>query len=421
MDVSWRRGIGAALPSIAARCRACEHGWRDWNPLRNRSWPPRRLCREHPRRRCARRQIPDVRCDTRPPQRALDRPAAVPHTGTMRPALRRMGIFVCVLGVAPHVLQGVEPPPRATRFATAIEQLSEPGGYFDTDNLISNEKSYLDVLPALAAHGVSGGVYVGVGPDLNFSYIARVRPTAAYIIDIRRDNLLLHLLFKAIFAEARTRAEYLSLLTGRAPPIGLTNAPLDELVQHIDRTTSSRADIDQLRARLDRAIVGFGVPLSRQELASIDRFHRTFVTEGLDLVFESHGRPRSWAAGSRYPNFRELLLSTDAQGRKRNFLASEDDFQFLKALQARDAIIPVVGDVAGPTALKGIAAAVVERRERVSAFYISNVEFYLARDGRYARYLENLSHLPHDSRSVLIRSVFGGGSSMSMVESIDDT
>ena len=76
---------------------------------------------------------------------------------------------------------------------------SEPGGYFDTDNLISNESSYLQVVPELRRAGISGGAYLGVGPDQNFTYIAEIRPAIAFIVDIRRDNLLLHLLFKALF------------------------------------------------------------------------------------------------------------------------------------------------------------------------------------------------------------------------------
>ena len=103
-------------------------------------------------------------------------------------------------------------------FAAEIAALSEPPGYFDTDNLISNERSYLDVVPELKARRVKGGVYIGVGPDQNFSYIARIRPSVAFIIDLRRDNLLLHLLFKALFTRAQTRVEYLTMLTGRAPP-----------------------------------------------------------------------------------------------------------------------------------------------------------------------------------------------------------
>src|SRR5438105_4298623 len=67
-------------------------------------------------------------------------------------------------------------PQSTSPFATAIATLSERGGYFDTDNLISNESSYLQVLPELKRRGVHGGAYVGVGPDQNFSYIADTRP-----------------------------------------------------------------------------------------------------------------------------------------------------------------------------------------------------------------------------------------------------
>jgi len=109
-------------------------------------------------------------------------------------------------------------PGKATAFATRVAELSEPEGAFDTDNLISNERSYLHVVPALRNGGVKGGAYIGVGPDQNFSYIAQVRPAIAFIVDIRRDNLLLQLLFKALFAEAPTRIDYVMLLFGRAPP-----------------------------------------------------------------------------------------------------------------------------------------------------------------------------------------------------------
>ena len=97
-------------------------------------------------------------------------------------------------------LRGAGAAPPQASFASRIEQLSEPEGEFDTDNLISNEQAYLDVIPALRAAGTSGGAYIGVGPDQNFSYIASVRPAIAFIVDRRRDNLLLHLLFKALFA-----------------------------------------------------------------------------------------------------------------------------------------------------------------------------------------------------------------------------
>ena len=39
-------------------------------------------------------------------------------------------------------------------FAASVANLSEPGGYFDTDNLISNERSYLQVIPDLRRRSV---------------------------------------------------------------------------------------------------------------------------------------------------------------------------------------------------------------------------------------------------------------------------
>ncbi|MEO7521233.1 MAG: hypothetical protein ABIW79_05400, partial [Gemmatimonas sp.] len=106
----------------------------------------------------------------------------------------------------------------ATEFAALVARLSAPGGYFDTDNLISNESSYLHPLTILDAIGVRGGAFIGVGPDQSFSYMARVRPNIAFIVDIRRDNLLHHLLLKALFELSQNRAEYVARWLGKPLP-----------------------------------------------------------------------------------------------------------------------------------------------------------------------------------------------------------
>jgi hypothetical protein len=294
-------------------------------------------------------------------------------------------------------------------FAAEIAALSEPGGYFDTDNLISNERSYLLVLPELARVR-PGGAYIGVGPDQNFSYIAAVRPAVAFIIDIRRDNLLLHLLFKALFAEARTRVDYLSLLMGRAAPAAdagrWRDAPLDAVLEHV--AAAPPADAGSLSARRDRLVrtlTGFGVPLSPADLDTMARFHQRFISEGLFLKFNSTGRPPQ----SSYPTYGDLLRERDPAGRQGSFLASEEAFQFVKSLHADDAIVPVVGDLSGAHALRAIGARLAARGQRVSAFYASNVEFYLFRDRSFPQFVENLASLPRADDALLIRSVFGGG------------
>jgi hypothetical protein len=308
------------------------------------------------------------------------------------------------------------PEYQAPTFASQIATLSERAGYFDTDNLISNERSYLQVLPDLRRAGFRGGAYVGVGPDQNFSYIAASKPAVAFIIDIRRDNMLLHLLFKALFQLSRTRVEYLALLLGRPGPPTIDkwrDASLDRIIAYVDGAAAAARIGETPRARAAEVIARFGVPLSREDLQTIDRFHRRFIEAGLDLRFQSTGRPPQ----THYPTYRELLLGRDPEGAVSNYLGSENAFQFVKALQSRDLVIPVVGNLSGPSALASIGAAVAERRETLSVFYASNVEFYLFGEGTFREFITNLRRLPHNNQSLIVRSVFGryaatpGGSS----------
>src|SRR5687767_3684764 len=251
----------------------------------------------------------------------------------------------------------------ATTFAASIANLSEPAGYFDTDNLISNERSYLQVIPDLRRLSVRGGAYIGVGPDQNFSYISAVRPAIAFIIDVRRDNLLLHLLFKALFELSENRMEYLAQLTGRPlppAPNGWRAAPIDRVVDYFDKTPLSTAAIDARKRRIEEAIRRTGVRLTPEDFATIAAFHRRFIDDGLSLRFNSAGRPPQ----AYYPTYRDLLLETDSGGAQANYLASEDAYQFLKSLQAHDRIVPVVGDISGPSALQAVGRALTARGER---------------------------------------------------------
>jgi hypothetical protein len=291
-------------------------------------------------------------------------------------------------------------------FASQIAALSEPGGFFDTDNLISNEQSYLHVLPDLRRGNVRGGAYVGVGPDQNFSYIAAIRPSTAVILDIRRDNLLMHLLFKSLFAMSRTRVEYLALLFGRMvpdAPAAWQERSIEDIAAYIDKAkVPAPAAMDARHAKIAAHLKSFGVALSSQDLGTIDRFHRRFEEAGLGLLFQSTGR----APQPYNPTYRQLLLETDGAGRQGHYLATEEAFQFLKSLQARDLVIPVVGDFSGQKAVAAIGRFLAERNERVSAFYASNVEFYLFRNGTFPRFVTNLGQLPRAQNAVIIRSVF---------------
>ncbi|MGH7445366.1 MAG: hypothetical protein ACREKM_10835, partial [Longimicrobiales bacterium] len=189
-----------------------------------------------------------------------------------------------------------------TSFGAHILRLSEAGGYFDTDNLISNERSYLHVAPVLRERA-GGGAYLGVGPGQNFAYIALLQPHVAYIVDIRRDNLLEHLLFKALFERAGDRMEYMAALTGRVlPDVEATataeagaamaaaawiDRPLTEIVAYLDTASAPEETFDAVHADVRARLLQYGYPLDTGDLATIERFHRAFQRQGLSLRFTS--------------------------------------------------------------------------------------------------------------------------------------
>jgi hypothetical protein len=93
--------------------------------------------------------------------------------------------------------------------------MSEPDGYFLSENFVSNEVSFQDVVPSLQRSLTRDGVYLGVGPEQNFTYIANLGPRMAVIFDIRRQNAMQHLMYKALFELSPTRAEFVSRLFSR--------------------------------------------------------------------------------------------------------------------------------------------------------------------------------------------------------------
>ena len=90
-------------------------------------------------------------------------------------------------------------------------------------------------------------------------------------------------------------------------------------------------------------------------------------------------------------------------------MAAPTSREFLRQLQARDRVIPVVGNLAGSSAFAEIGREVTARGERVAALYVSNVENYIWRDGTFDHFAATAARLPRDARSVIIRSFFGGG------------
>jgi hypothetical protein len=93
----------------------------------------------------------------------------------------------------------------------------------------------------------------------------------------------------------------------------------------------------------------------------------------------------------------------DNSGRVQSFMASEENFQFVKSMHERNVIVAVSGDFGGPKAIRAIGAWLKERGGIVSAYYVSNVEQYLFGDGKAQTFYANVATLPLDQNSIFIR------------------
>lgn len=291
-------------------------------------------------------------------------------------------------------------------FWSLTERISEPDGFFrsnsgSTDNLLSNERTLSEVAASLVTRVESSGVYLGVGPEQNFTYIAATRPRIAFIIDIRRGNLCLHLMYKALFEISDTRADFVARLFNRSRPAGLTAASSATGMMNAfmrvapNNEAAFRAN---LKAITDHLTKDRGLPLGADDLAGIEQVYANFRRFGPGINYTStigqSGGAISYAA---------LMGSRDTAGMERGYLASEDNFAWIKAMQSRNLVVPIVGDFAGPKALREVGSFVRERGALVTMFYVSNVENYLRTNGVWQKFCSNVATMPIDRSSVFIR------------------
>jgi len=287
-----------------------------------------------------------------------------------------------------------------SEFSRMIREMSEDGGFFSSDTLTSNETGYLHVLGELERLGISGGAYVGVGPEANFTYIAALRPEIAFVVDIRRAAMIQHLLYKAIFHHARNRAEFLALLFARSlPPDALeASTSLPTLLNYVESAPASDERCAQNLAMIRGTIEEmFRVSLSSTDIASLEDIYQSFFRGNLAI---------GYAEG--FASLKELLLATDLDGRQGSFLADPADYEFVRDLEDRNCVIPLVGDLAGAKALVSVADYLAQRNCALEVFYTSNVEEYLFQDRTFSRFADNVARFAIADRAVFIRSLRGG-------------
>jgi hypothetical protein len=262
-------------------------------------------------------------------------------------------------------------------------------------------------MPDLMRVAKTGGTYFGVGPEQNFTYVAALQPKIAFIFDIRRDMMLEHLMYKSIFEMSPNRVEFVSNLFARRAPAQLTDSSsVQAIFQSFSRipAESSFAD-NRLREILTRLKTGHGFTLTATDESRIRAIYLTFVREGV-LQFSS---------SFMSPGFAGLMTTSDRNGKNWSFLATRENYDRVRTMHQRNLIIPLVGDFAGPKALRRAGQYLRDHGAILNVFYLSNVEDYIS--PVFPQYVNNLASFPMDASSVLVRWHIGQTNSIASMSS----
>lgn len=285
-------------------------------------------------------------------------------------------------------------PDRDVGFGRRIAELSEPESGPAADNLVSNEDSYPRVAGELARRTPRDAVYLGVGPDQNYTLIAHARPRLAIVMDYRRRNLLLHLVHKAIFSLSGDRVSYLTRLTCRRPGPLAADPGADALVRAFEAVEMDRGLLARTVAEVAEVLRPLGA-VGEGEWPALATIQAKLAGPGLKARF---------LALPMYPTLARLVRTTDRDGQPAHLLAREEFYQTVRALELGDRVLPVVGDFAGPSALSGLGGWLRRRGLEVGSLYLSDVEFFLLRAGRFRASVENLARIPWAADALLVRT-----------------
>ncbi len=287
---------------------------------------------------------------------------------------------------------------------------SEANGYFRSDNFLSNETGYQYVIPELKRLVPPGSVYLGVGPEQNFTYIVALQPKIAFIFDIRRGNMIEHLMYKALFEMSPTRADFLSKLFSRKRPAGLdtSSTPGALFLAYIGAEPDSALFRRNLASIKDYLTRTHGFAMNDSDSKLMDYTYSAFYYGGPELNYNYPNGGGGGFGRGNMPTYTTLQNATDASGKNWAYLATEANYRWIKDFESKNLLIPVVGDFAGPKAIKSVGKYLKDHKATVGAFYTSNVEQYLFQNGVWQDYYRNVATLPLDSASTFIRSIGGG-------------
>ena len=284
-------------------------------------------------------------------------------------------------------------------FWRIISDFSEPDGTFRYENFVSNEASVQNVIPALRQLTRPGGVYLGVAPEQNFTYIFALKSKIAFIMDIRRQNMLELLIYKTVFEMSPSRADFVARLFSRKRPAGLDDKTTAKAL-FAAYETAPKDDFAQNLVALKATMAKHAYGLSSDDQSAIDYVYQVFYRGGPSMNYEF----ASASPGAITVNYGQIMAQTDPDGNVWTLLGTEDAYQYVREMERKNLIIPLVADFSGPKTIRRISEYLKEHNANVGAFYVSNVEQYL--DGSKLRnFQDNVATLPLDSSSTFIRWV----------------
>src|SRR5262245_56323216 len=210
-----------------------------------------------------------------------------------------------------------------------IEDFSEPGGFFRSDNFVSNEREFQYVITELKKSRPPGGVYLGVGPDQNFTYVVALEPAIAFIVDIRRQNLIQHLMYKALLELSEDRPDFLSRLFARPRPEGLTATDSSDTLMkaYLDARPDTYLFKENLKSIEKHLTEHHQFKLSDDDLKSLEYVYTAFFDAGPNLTysftagqgaFGGYGRFGGRFSNRGMPSYSDLMMATDQNGHNRS-------------------------------------------------------------------------------------------------------
>ena len=290
-------------------------------------------------------------------------------------------------------------------FWALVDSISEPGGYFQiADNFTSNEREIGQLYTMLRERGTQRRRVHGRGARAE-PHVHR-RHTAADGVHHRHPapggdaapDVQVGLRDGA--GPGRFHLRFSS--RSRGPP-GSTRPPPSRTSGR--RSGTSPSDSAMWRSNYARMVDlltrTHGFRFTKDESDMLKWVFDAFFAYGPVITTRAGS---GGGGGVNQTTFADLTgYSNDASGNPRSFLSSEENYAYVKDLHARNLIVPVSGDFAGPKAIRAIGSWLQSRGAVVSAFYVSNVEQYLFRDNKAAAFYDNVATLPVNDASVFIR------------------